>query len=212
MAGKFSSKSLAFVALMAALGNVLSFLSMQLAPIAPSIPVGQGSVSLAFDLSHLTTFVAAIFGGPIVGGFTGLIGGFVAAFEFGFSKGNVITGIGLPIGKALTGVTAGLLFSRIDIVSRKYAPIIGTALSYIPEAIFTVFLFVYVLPPFLGMPVFVAQAVVTQIIVKAYVEMVVMGLILVGFMSNAGFVASCRAMFPGGRSLGDEAQKPESSG
>ena len=52
----------------------------------------------------------------------------------------------------------------------------------------------------------------TQIILKAYVEMVVMGLILVGFMSNTGFVASCRAMFPGGRSLGDEARKPESSG
>jgi len=79
-------------------------------------------------------------------------------------------------------------------------------------AIFTVFLFVYVLPPFLGMPVFVAQAGVTQIIMKAYVEMVVMGLILVGFMSNAGFVASCRAMFPGSARLGDEAQKPESSG
>jgi LytS/YehU family sensor histidine kinase len=212
MAGKFNSRSLAFVALMAALGNVLSFLSIQMTPIAPSIPFGQGSVSLAFDLSHLTTFIAAIFGGPVIGGFTGLIGGFVAAFEFGFSKGNVITGIGLPIGKALTGVFAGLLCSRIGIFSRRFAPIIGTALSYVPEAIFTYFLFVYVLPPFLGMPVFVAEVVVTQIIVKAYIEMVVMGLILVAFMTNRGFVASCRAMFAGKQSPVDEARKPGFSG
>ena len=65
---KLGSKSLTFIALMAALGNILSFMSTQLAPIAPNIPLGPVSVSLALDLSHLATFIAALFGGPIVGG------------------------------------------------------------------------------------------------------------------------------------------------
>src|SRR4030042_902346 len=107
MQDHLGSKGLVFAAMMAALGNVLSFLSMQLAPIAPNVPLGPVSVSLALDLSHLATFIASLFGGPLVGGVTGLVGGLVAAFEFGFSKGNLVTGLGLPLGKALTGGAAG---------------------------------------------------------------------------------------------------------
>ena len=109
MAKVFNSKTLTFIAVMAALGNALSFISIRLAPLVPSIPLGPVSVSLALDLSHVSTFTAALFGGPIIGGMTGLIGGLVAAFEFGFSKGNFIAGFGVPIGKAMTGVAAGLL-------------------------------------------------------------------------------------------------------
>src|SRR4030042_4043481 len=102
-----TSKGLSFVAMMAALGNVLSFISIQLSPIVPSIPLGPISFSLALALSHLATFTASLLGGPIVGGLTGLVGGSVAAFQFGFSTGNLITGFALPLGKAMTGVVAG---------------------------------------------------------------------------------------------------------
>ena len=68
---KLGSRSLTFVAIMAALGNVLSFITTQLAPIAPNIPLGPVSVSLALDISHLTTFIAALLGGPVLGGITG---------------------------------------------------------------------------------------------------------------------------------------------
>jgi len=65
---RLSPKVLVFAAMMAALGNVLSFLSMQLAPIAPNIPLGPVSVSLALDLSHLATFIASYSEAPLWAG------------------------------------------------------------------------------------------------------------------------------------------------
>ncbi len=145
-----TSKGLSFVALMAALGNVLSFISIQLSPIVPSIPLGPVNFSLALDLSHLATFIAALLGGPVVGGLTGLVGGFVSAFQFGFSQGNIITGIGLPLGKAMTGIVAGILFQRISV--GRWKTLAVTVISYIPEAIFTAFIFIYLYPIFYGLP------------------------------------------------------------
>jgi len=176
-----------FVATMAALGNVLSFLSMQLAPIAPNIPLGPVSVSLALDLSHLATFIASLFGGPLVGGLTGLVGGLVAAFEFGFSKGNLVTGFGLPLGKAMTGVAAGYVFRWLYGEGGPGRLVASTVVSYIPEALLTLFLFVYVLPPITGLPTAMWAMVATQIVVKAFGEMVILGLILMGLMSNSAF-------------------------
>ncbi len=184
---KMESKAIVFVAMMAALGNVLSFLSMQLAPLAPNIPLGPVSVSLALDLSHLSTFIAAFFGGPFIGGFTGLIGGLVAAFEFGFSKGNFVTGFGLPIGKALTGITAGYLFRRLLQVRSTIIQVIITVLSYVPEALLTLWLFKYLLPPVSGIPEAVAVGIALQILVKAFMEMVILGIILMVLMNNLSF-------------------------
>lgn len=185
---KISSRQLTFIALMAAMGNVLSFISIQLSNM-PTIPIGPVQVSLALDLSHVATFIAALVGGPIVGGLTGLIGGMVAAFQFGFSQGNLITGIGLPIGKALTGLTAGLIFKKIDIDAAAWRSVIVTVVSYIPEAILTLVLFIYLMPLYLSLPVSIAQTIAVQIVVKAFIEMIVMG-ILVGLINrNPGFRA-----------------------
>jgi hypothetical protein len=181
----YSSKGLSFIALMAALGNVLSLLSIQLSPIVPSIPLGPINFSLALDLSHLATFIAALLGGPVVGGLTGLVGGFVAAFQFGFSQGNIVTGIGLPLGKAMTGIVAGALFKRVSAVGLESLAV--TAISYIPEAIFTAILFVYLYPLLYGLPSAVATLIATQIIVKAFVEMFLLGAILVSIASSRGF-------------------------
>jgi hypothetical protein len=188
------SKNLTFIALMAALGNVLSFITTQLAPIAPNIPLGPVSVSLALDLSHLTTFIAALFGGPMVGGITGAIGGMVAAFEFGFSKGNLITGFGLPLGKALTGVTAGILFKRYQMTSWVNAVFI-TVTAYVPEAILTFGLFRYLLPPVMGLPIGVASLIGFQIIVKACFEMIALGIIIKQITSNTNFRGFAESYF-----------------
>ena len=161
------SKNLMFIAIMASLGNVLSFITMQISPIVPNIPLGPVSISLAIDISHLTTFIAAIYGGPITGGLTGAIGGLVAAFEFGFSQGNIVTGIGLPLGKALTGLTAGYIFNRIKDI--RYSNIIAAILSYIPEALLTYLLFKYLLPAITGIPVGIAVTISIQIIIKAFI-------------------------------------------
>ena len=182
---RVNSKNLMFIAIMASLGNVLSFITMQLTPIAPNIPLGPVSVSIALDISHLTTFIAAMYGGPVVGAITGAVGGLVAAFQFGFSQGNIVTGIGLPVGKALTGLAAGYVFNWFK--ESRYSNVISAMVSYVPEAILTYVLFRYLLPVSTGIPVGIAVAISFQIITKAFVEMVILGVLLSGLTGNVGF-------------------------
>jgi hypothetical protein len=180
--------------MMASLGNALSFLSTQLAPIAPNIPLGPIQVSLALDFSHLSTFIAALFGGPVVGGLTGLVGGLVAAFEFGFSKGNLVTGFGLPLGKALTGITAGLLFSKLyDNTGTRM--IITTVVSYIPEGLLTLVLFRYLLPLYIALPKSIATTIGIQIVIKAFIEMIILGVLLIVINNNLGFKSYVKNYF-----------------
>jgi thiamine transporter ThiT len=195
MNNQFGSKELVFVAMMAAVGNVLSFISIQLAPIIPSIPLGPTSVSLALDLSHLTTFIAAFFGGPYIGAFTGLIGGLVGAFEFGFSQGNFITGFGLPIGKALTGYAAGIVFRKLYVNKSQLKLIISTVISYIPEAVFTAIIFIYLFPLLLGLPGNIANLIALQILVKAFFEMILLGILLKTLIGNQSFTEYVQVFF-----------------
>jgi LytS/YehU family sensor histidine kinase len=195
MHSRIGSKTLTFAATMAALGNALSFLSIQLTPLAPNIPLGPVTVSLALDLSHLSTFIASLFGGPIVGGLTGLLSGFVAAFEFGFSKGNVVTGVGLPLGKAMTGVAAGYVFQWLYEEDRPIRLVASTVIAYVPEALLTLALFRYVLPAVVGLPASLATAIAIQIVVKAFFEMILLGLIILGLSQNVGFSNYARGYF-----------------
>lgn len=191
---KLESKQITFIAIMGALGNVLSFLTTQLVPLAPNIPLGPVSVSLALDISHLATFIAALFGGPVIGGITGAVGGMVAAFEFGFSKGNLVTGIGLPLGKALTGYTAGLLFKRYEIDNVVRSAIL-TIIAYIPEGILTLVLFRFLLPFVSGIPVNVSTLIGIQIVAKAVIEMAVLGFLLIGLITSSGFTDYVESYF-----------------
>ena len=195
MGGNLGSKSITFVAVMAALGNVLSFISIRLAPIVPNISMGFTSFSLALDLSHLATFTAAFFGGPLIGGLTGMIGGLVAAFEFGFSKGNLLTGFGLPVGKALTGLTAGFLTLRMSVEKDRMRMVLYTVLSYVPEGIWTVIIFLLLFPIFIPFSSIWVKAFTIQVLVKAFIEMVVMGLLLAGMLANQGFTEYVRGFF-----------------
>jgi len=182
-----NTKKITFIAMMAAMGNVLSLISLRMAPLVPSIPLGPGlTFSLALDLSHIATFIAALFGGPVVGGLTGMIGGIIAAFEFGFSQGNFLTGFGLPIGKALTGIAAGVLMKRLE-ERGGVMYVIGTILSYIPEALLTVVIFMWLFPLFIPFSEAWVTLFTIQILVKAFVEMIIMGVILMRVMGNRGF-------------------------
>ena len=182
---ELKSKHISFIAIIAALGNILSLISINLVPIMPNFP--GTSVSMALDLSHIATFIASLYGGPLVGGLTGLVSGSVAAFEFGFSKGNIVAGIGVPIGKALTGIVAGILFRKLDVIANKINGPIVTVISYLPEGVFTYFLFVYLYPIFVGLPVEIATAIVISILTKAFIEMLAMGVIIIMLVSNSGF-------------------------
>lgn len=78
--GTMNSRTVVLVAVLGAFGNILSGLSIYSAPLIPAIPLGAISVSLALDLSHLSTFIGA------------LVDGGLAAYQFGFAQGNIITG------------------------------------------------------------------------------------------------------------------------
>lgn len=195
MGAYLSTKKIVFIALMASLGNVLSLISIQLSPIVPSIPLGMINFSLALDLSHLATFIAALFGGPLLGGLTGLIGGMVAAFQFGFSQGNPVTGFGLPVGKALTGFAAGIVMKRLSPDRNLLRMVMSTVIAYVPEGLFTVFIFMALYPPLFHLHVFVATTITIQILVKAFVEMILMGIILGGIARNRSFTDYMKASF-----------------
>ncbi|MBS7638786.1 hypothetical protein KEJ49_07930 [Candidatus Bathyarchaeota archaeon] len=191
-----STKGIVMTGIMGAFGNALSFLSIRVAPLVPSLPLGPISVSIALDMSHIATFIAALFGGPIPGCLTGLIGGLLASYEFGFSKGNLITGFGLPIGKALTGLTAGIILRRFGSRSRNGVMMVPiTVASYIPEGAYTALLFIYIFPIAFGLPRWIASILTLQILAKAFIEMAVMGLILMGLIRNRGFFEYIKGLF-----------------
>lgn len=191
-----SGKAAAITGLLGALGNALSLLSIRMAPLLPSLPMGPISISIALDMSHIATFIAALFGGPSTGFLTGLIGGLIASYEFGFSKGNLITGFGLPIGKALTGLTAGLILRRLGSRSNKGLLMVPTTvISYIPEGAYTALLFIYIFPIAFGIPHWMASMLTLQILAKAFVEMIVMGFILMGLINNRGFSEYIKGLF-----------------
>ncbi len=191
-----STKSIVMTGIMGAFGNALSFLSIRVAPLVPSLPLGPISVSIALDMSHIATFIAALFGGPIPGCLTGLIGGLLASYEFGFSKGNLITGFGLPIGKALTGLTAGIILRRFGSRLRNGVMMVPiTMASYIPEGTYTALLFIYIFPIAFGLPMWIASMLTLQILTKAFIEMAVMGFIFMGLIRNKGFYEYIRGLF-----------------
>lgn len=184
------SRTVAFVATMAALGNVLSFISIGLSR------VGQ----VGFDLSHITTFIVAFYGGPILGFLTALAGGVVAGLQFGtFGSLSWLGLIGLPLGKSLTGLTAGVLFKGLKI-DKSARPSLFTIplvlLAYIPEFLFTVFFFLVLVPYFFaGSSIAFLIPLLVSIAVKAWIEMVVMSVLMGALVGNSGFSAYMAAFF-----------------
>jgi len=174
-----NSKAIAFIALMGALGNVLFFISFHLGSIAEGV---------ALDLSLITTFVAAFYGGPLIGFLTGLFVGVFPGIYFGpLGHGSWLGLIGLPIGKSLTGLTAGLLCKGFNVNQRRHNSLLTVPLvlvSYIPECIFTVSYFVILLPYFIGGG---GPAILAFVLPKAWVEIVFMSFFMAALAGNHGF-------------------------
>jgi len=173
------SKAVSFVVMMSVVGNVLFYISFYLGPIAPGV---------AFDFSHVGVFIAALYGGPVIGFTTGLLAGILPGIFFGpLGKGSWLGLIGLPIGKSLAGLTLGLLFQSFQVHRKNRRSILTVPIvlvSYIPECIFTIFYFVSLLPYFIGgggvgMLVFVLP--------KAWAEIVVISFFMAALAGNEGF-------------------------
>jgi thiamine transporter ThiT len=185
-----NAKNLAFAIMMGALGNVLFLISYY---------TGQIAQGVALDLSLIGVFIAAFYGGPITGLIAGLIAGILPGIMFGpLGTGGALGLIGLPLGKALTGLTTGLLAKGLKLQQRTYQSLITvpvTLLAYIPEAIFTYVYFSFLLPFFLGgmLPL----AVIFTILLKATVEVIVMSVIMAALAGNTGFRDFVAAHFTG---------------
>ncbi|MEM2338193.1 MAG: hypothetical protein QXL91_00080 [Candidatus Bathyarchaeia archaeon] len=180
-----NSRQITFATLMSALGLLLSVISLNIAPIFAA--VGQGGAAL--DFSHIATFTAAIFGGPALGVIVGFISGIYAGYYFGYVMGSLglLSLIGVPSGKALTGLTASLLYKALRVNSRSKSSTLTIPVilaSYIPECIFTITYFRYLVPYFYGR---VMEFMIPIVISKAWVEIFVMSLLMGALNGNNGF-------------------------
>jgi riboflavin transporter FmnP len=175
-----NAKKIAFTLMMAALGNVLFAISYYLGPIASGI---------ALDFSLIAVFIAGFYGGPTLGFVSGLLVGALPGIMFGpLGAGSWLGLIGLPIGKALSGLTAGLIAKGLSLGQKPRSSLLGipaTLLAYVPEAIFTYAYFSFLIPLFLGGAV--STAFIITVLIKAIGEVVIMSVIIAALMGNKGF-------------------------
>lgn len=173
------SKKISFIAMMSALGGGLFLLSNYLAPISSGV---------ALDFSLVGVFIAALYGGPAVGFVTGLFAGILPGIYFGpMGQGSWLGLIGLPFGKALTGLTTGLLCRGLKLNDRNLRSVLTVplvAVSYVPEFLFTVIYFVSLLPFFVGTG---GASILVFIVPKAWMEVIVMSFLMAALVGNQGF-------------------------
>lgn len=184
-----NAKQISFIIMMGALGNVFFAISYFAGPITPGI---------ALDFSLIAVLIAGFFGGPIAGLSTGVIAGILPGIMFGpAGTGGWLGLIGLPLGKALTGVTAGLISKSLNLQQKQRSSILGVPLTltaYIPEAIFTYAYFAFLLPLFIPTQM-LGNAIIVTILIKAIGEVAIMGFIIAALLGNKGFNDFIRAFF-----------------
>jgi hypothetical protein len=175
-----NSKSVAFTLIMGALGNILFGISYYVGNIAPGI---------ALDFSLIPAYIAGFYGGPIIGFVSGLFVGVFPGVMFGpLGMSSWLGLIGLPLGKALTGLTAGLLSKGLNLRNRSYTSLLAvpvTLLAYVPEGIFTYAFFAYLMPFLIGRVGL--QIFIYYILPKAVAEIVVMSFLMAALIGNYGF-------------------------
>lgn len=178
------TKNLTFALMMGALGTALFAVSYTIAPIAPS---------LAFDFSLIGVLVAGYYGGPKIGFLTGLFAGILPGIMFGpLGTGGIFGLLGLPLGKALTGMTVGFISKGIKFGfgSRSaFLAIPSTFLAYVPEGFFTWGYFIFLLGTVVGTTVFLS------ILTKALIEVAIMSVIMMALLRNNGFSCYVRSHF-----------------
>jgi len=176
---EMNPRTISFVAIMGALGNLLFIISYYLGPISHGV---------ALDFSLLTTFIAAFYGGPLIGLVTGLFVGILPGIFFGpLGSGAWLGLIGLPLGKALTGLTAGLIAKGFKINEKQHSSLLTVPtvlLGYVPECLYTVAYFVYLMPYFLGIA---GAGFLVFVLPKAWGEIIVMSFLMAALVGNVGF-------------------------
>ena len=172
------TKKLAFSLMMGALGSAFFAVSYYFAPLAPGVNL---------DFSLIAVFIAGFFGGPTIGVFSGLIAGILPGIMFGpLGMGGALGLVGLPLGKALSGLTSGIIGKSLRLGGEKQRPSIlgipASFLSYVPEALFTIGYFVVLQGVTVGSTTYFVY-----ILPKALVELTIIGVIIAALIGNSGF-------------------------
>lgn len=196
MERKVSISSLALVASMAALGNLLGVVSVALGRI-PTPGVSQ----VALDFSSVPIVVMAIFFGWRLGSLTGLIAGIGPAIMFASNTGPIT--ILFPVGKAMTGFAIGLLSQSLksDYRQRSYFVLLAVWIGFIPEAVLTWFYFQNLVPLFVSGGSFWAPALAIPVLIKGWFEMTIIGFLTVALVGNEAFKIFLGKFVPAGRLL-----------
>jgi len=169
----------AFAIIMGALGNALAALTV--------IPTMVQQVALDFSL--LPAIIAGIYGGWALGGLTGFIAGILPSIWFG-PLGNLgPLGITASIGKAIMGITVGLLsraFRRwLEARTWLYIPVV--ALAFLPEALWIYLVFAVMVPLFLPAAPAFLPGLWAPILLKGSFEIAVMGFFTAALAGHNGF-------------------------
>src|SRR6266699_2451274 len=180
---------------MGAVGNVLGVVAIFLG----RIPT-PGVTQVALDFSSLAVVIVAIFAGWRLGALTGLIAGIGPMVMFGYVYGSTgIITVFLPIGKALTGLSVGLISQWIGSIRRPRAPFVLAAvwIGFIPDAVLTWFYFVNLVPLFVQGGSFWAPGLALTVLVKGWTEMTIIAFLTAALVRNAGFRAFLGRIVPG---------------
>ncbi|OYT52259.1 hypothetical protein B6U66_02500 [Candidatus Bathyarchaeota archaeon ex4484_135] len=136
---------------------------------------------MALDLSHVATFIAALYGGPLLGLLVGALIGLGPGLYFGSVAGAI--GLYLPmmvLGKSLTGLTAGLLsraLMRGGPSSRQ--ALLVVPVSFLPECFIIIIFFTAMLPWL--------SPILPIVLIKAWVEIFFMAFLMGALAGNKGF-------------------------
>lgn len=166
--------------MMGVLGNLL---------FAVSNYAGYLSPGVALDFSLVAVFIAGLYGGPLIGFTTGLFVGILPGIVFGpLGMGSWLGLIGLPLGKGLSGLTAGIISRSIRLGQKPHSFILAipsTLLAYVPECLFTFAYFAYLMPVFLGSGS--ADVFIAFILPKALGEVTIISFLMASLIGNHGF-------------------------
>lgn len=178
-----NAKTISFTLMMGVLGNVFFAISYYSGSLAPGVNL---------DFSLVAVFVAGFYGGPFIGLVSGFFVGIFPGVMFGpLGMGSWLGLFGLPLGKALTGLTAGTISRSLSLGRRKYSSVLTVPValfSYIPECLFTYVYFADLLPFVFGVSADeLAFVFMYYILPKALVEVTVISFLMAAVVGNHGF-------------------------
>jgi riboflavin transporter FmnP len=151
------ARSIAFIALMGALGNVFGFFPI-------TIPTGNIPVSVVVNFSQLPALLTAVGVGPMEGGFVGLLSTLASTILY-------IRNPFVPLGNFILGYAAGYF-------AKKRRPIVSCLLGEVAESPFLWLSMVVWSGVVMGVAFEILLPIIITVNLKAFVEVLADSLVI----------------------------------